>query len=433
MGPFHKIRVQRGPGLGPARRRHATPGGVLPSLVLDFRRRVYAAGTPLAQRQPLDSLLQFTRTGAGWHVDAAGALVSAPANVPRLDHDPASGLPLGLLIEEARSNLLARAAAFGSAPWVAIDAQTIAQTGGGVALLAGTGGGTGLPRLVQTVALPAGLVPVTFWAVVAAGEALAAPLRLSATAPGGPDLAAVFDPASGAVLAQAADPALLQAFALPMGGGHWQVGLTLIAPAGAETLSCGIGIVADAAGGAVALDGAAGALLTRAQAEIGEQPGSWIATDAAPVARAADEVRLPLGDWFTPDAGTLVLHYARRGTDRMCVIGSDTSPQNRLFLSAQTARMVSGTTTYSSSLATPPGPSRVALAVDPSGIEVAVDGSSLGPSGDTIASGAAGTLTLGSNAASGAQWLNGHLAALIFYPSRLAPADLEAVTAQGAG
>ena len=44
-------------------------------------------------------------------------LVSAPANVPRLDYDPITGQPLGLLIESASTNLLTYSGVIGGTNW----------------------------------------------------------------------------------------------------------------------------------------------------------------------------------------------------------------------------------------------------------------------------------------------------------------------------
>jgi len=54
------------------------------------------------------SLVTFTRASSGTFVDSAGVLQTAAVDVPRFDHNPTTGESLGLLVEEARTNLLLR-------------------------------------------------------------------------------------------------------------------------------------------------------------------------------------------------------------------------------------------------------------------------------------------------------------------------------------
>lgn len=69
---------------------------VQPSLNLDFTTK------------QLDPRITFNRedaTACATYTDALGLIKTAPANVPRFDHDPVTGKCLGLLIEESRTNL----------------------------------------------------------------------------------------------------------------------------------------------------------------------------------------------------------------------------------------------------------------------------------------------------------------------------------------
>ena len=65
-----------------------------PSLELDF-----------ANTKALDPRISFTRASTGTCVGADGLIKTAGNNVPRFDHNPATGESLGLLVEEARTNL----------------------------------------------------------------------------------------------------------------------------------------------------------------------------------------------------------------------------------------------------------------------------------------------------------------------------------------
>ena len=67
--------------------------------------------------QRIDPRFKFTRAGAASYYDSQGILRYAPANQPRLDHNPATGEELGLLMEEARTNLLTYSEQFDNAAW----------------------------------------------------------------------------------------------------------------------------------------------------------------------------------------------------------------------------------------------------------------------------------------------------------------------------
>ena len=59
----------------------------------------------------------FTRSSTGTFVGSNGLIQSAAINVPRFDHDPATGASKGLLIEETRTNLKTHSENFSDASW----------------------------------------------------------------------------------------------------------------------------------------------------------------------------------------------------------------------------------------------------------------------------------------------------------------------------
>jgi len=67
-----------------------------------------------AQQERLDSRVTFTRASTGTYVDSDGLIKTAADNEARFDHDPATGESLGLLVEEARTNLITRSIATGA-------------------------------------------------------------------------------------------------------------------------------------------------------------------------------------------------------------------------------------------------------------------------------------------------------------------------------
>lgn len=74
------------------------------------------------------SLITFTRASSGTFVGSAGLLQTAATDVPRFDHNPATGESLGLLVEESRTNLLLRSEEFDNASWGTLNATVSANT-----------------------------------------------------------------------------------------------------------------------------------------------------------------------------------------------------------------------------------------------------------------------------------------------------------------
>ena len=52
----------------------------------------------------LDPRITFTRASSATYVDSAGVLQTATTNTPRFTYNPVTLAPLGLMVEEARTN-----------------------------------------------------------------------------------------------------------------------------------------------------------------------------------------------------------------------------------------------------------------------------------------------------------------------------------------
>ena len=70
-----------------------------------------------AQTKILDSRITFTRASTATYVNSIGILTTAAVNEPRFDHNPTTGESLGLLVEEARTNLITYSQQFDNAAW----------------------------------------------------------------------------------------------------------------------------------------------------------------------------------------------------------------------------------------------------------------------------------------------------------------------------
>lgn len=79
----------------------------------------------------MDGRVAFTRATAASYFDPTGFMVQAASGAPRFEFNPATLAPLGLLLEDARTNLCLRNSAPNNATWVKTNATGTAnsQTG----------------------------------------------------------------------------------------------------------------------------------------------------------------------------------------------------------------------------------------------------------------------------------------------------------------
>jgi hypothetical protein len=89
---------------------------VRPTLNLDF-----------AKTKALDPRVTFTRASTATFVGADGLIQTAASGAPRFDHNPATGESLGLLVEEARTNLLPYSEQFDNGAWTKSNATVTAN------------------------------------------------------------------------------------------------------------------------------------------------------------------------------------------------------------------------------------------------------------------------------------------------------------------
>jgi hypothetical protein len=100
----------------------------VPTATLDLN---FAENKSLIDNITGSGLISFTRASSGTFIGTNGLIQSVASGVPRFDHDPATGESLGLLVEEARTNLARYSSDFGNAAWV--EAGTIKTLNASVA------------------------------------------------------------------------------------------------------------------------------------------------------------------------------------------------------------------------------------------------------------------------------------------------------------
>ena len=132
-----------------------TAARAVPSLDLRF-----ADNKSLVDAVTGAQLVTFTRASSGTFVGSDGLIKTATTNEPRFDHNPTTGESLGLLVEEARTNVLLNSATLSTqSVTVAAAANTLSFYGTGTVTLTGvsTAGplvGTGVNNRVSLTFTP---------------------------------------------------------------------------------------------------------------------------------------------------------------------------------------------------------------------------------------------------------------------------------------
>jgi hypothetical protein len=134
------------------------------------------------------SLVTFTRASSATFTGSDGLLKTATTNEPRFDHNPTTGESLGLLVEEARTNLLLNSGTLSTqSATVTAVAHTLHFTGTGTITLTGAstagplvGTGTGEANRVSLTFTPtAGSLTLTVSGTVANAQLEAGAFRTS--------------------------------------------------------------------------------------------------------------------------------------------------------------------------------------------------------------------------------------------------------------
>jgi hypothetical protein len=252
--------------------------------------------------------ITFTRASNATFFDASGTLQTAANDTPRFDHDPATaGNPSrGLLIEEARTNLLERSAEFDNATW--------SKSGGTITANADTApdGTTTADKFVesavnqthqvfQTVTGVAAIQTASFF-VKAAGRTSCQFLAFNAT-----------DSSIGRVnvdLTNGTTSSVLgTATATSVGNGWYRVAVTYTPTVTNTSFN-----VFPREGGSTSYlgDGTSGILIWGAQLEQGAFATSYIPTTTAAATRAADSaVVTPISSFYNQSEGTLFAEFSR--------------------------------------------------------------------------------------------------------------------------
>lgn len=407
-----------------------------PTLQLDF-----------ARTKRLDPRITFTRlgtTGAATYFGADGLLKIAQNGEARFDHDPVTGESKGLLIEEARTNLATYSEDFrntadagGTRPWAYL-ACTITPNA-----VASPDGSATADRVVETsatsyhglyssITVSAGAT-LTFSCYVKAGERTWIGLEgyTGTTYP-----SVMFNLATGQI---GTITGLATATMQPVGGGWYRCSITYTMVSGTATNAYPLLSANGVAGNlSYAGDPTKGLYVWGAQLEAGAFATSYIPTVASAVTRNADVASMTganFSSWYNQTEGTFVCNTNQSGTYAGAYIlsvdrGLGTfGPRLQLgwsSASAQNFAVVDDASALIASIAQTGWQTVLAyktndFAQSTNGVTAAVD--SLGSVPTGIAA-----LQIGASPTGGSK-LNGHIASLKYFNTRLDNTTLQALSA----
>ena len=398
----------------------------VPSLDLRF-----ADNKSLVDAKTNASLVTFTRASTGTFVGSNGVLQTASTDVPRFDHNPTTGESLGLLVEEARTNLATYSEQFNDASWTktssTITANTVVSpdgltTGDSITSSAGL-----LGRVEQTISQTTGTT-YTLSTFAKANQYTFCQLRITGTVVGA-ITRAYFNLTTGTITGAANCTASIT----PLGNGWYRcsIAYTAILTAAATPRIYGQVDAADTVG-----DGTSGIYIWGAQMEAGAFPTSYIPTTTATVTRAADVASITgsnFSSWYNQTEGTVFAEYRTPASGTRGIAGFNDNTANErieLFTSGTDPKMlvVDGGTTQ----ADLDGGTIVASTMTKTAGAYAVNDFSIVHAAGTAVTDTNGTLPTVNRLLIGADqagnYQNGQTKRLTYWPVRLANPTLQSIT-----
>ena len=389
--------------------------------------------------KPFGDIVTFTRASGGGRFNASGQYEWLPAGQPRFDHDPVTGEPLGILIEEQRTNLLTYSSDFANAAWAKSASlsvtpnSTYSPDGGMATTKVVPPTSSAAHRLAKGLTTVAGSHVVS----VTARQAGYSVLRVEVVTGGAPG--AVHVSLVDGSYAYYGQGVMTGVWVSSTPGGFYRVSVAFTASAASTSLYV-YALPSMGSGNTFTGDGTSGIYIWGAQLEVGSFPTSYIPTESSQVTRAADVCSVnTLSPWYNASEGTLFVEVVVAGsiadgstTPLVSLDGGGTSDVYYLGRTAtrypkfnsRKAGVQDSDLVYVAQI-----PNNVAFkmaaAIRTNDCATSVDGGA--PQTDTsVLIPAVTSMKLG-NFVFGAR-LSGHLKAVRYYPRRLSNADLQTLT-----
>jgi hypothetical protein len=403
---------------------------VLPRMALDFTTGV------------LDSRVTITRAlNTATRVNSSGFIELVNANLPRFDYNPVTLAPKGLLIEEARTNLLTFSEQFDNAAWTKGNTTVTANS------TVSPDGTSTADTLTENTANSQHSIVVASGSrptITAVNHTHSIYVKANGRTSfslynnGGSGAAGAVFNLSTATVTQTGGAQYVASTITNAGNGWYRVTLTFLALAGTSALTVYLGTVV--AGEVYTGDGVSGVFLYGAQTEAGAFATSYIPTTTTSVTRNADVATMTgtnFSDWFNASEGTLACEFGYIGPPKangaVASINNNTT-SNRLlsvevgttsgliatstsgFSGATIAAMVIGNT-YSTS-----------LGVNTTQFAFAYNGNATTQQAGTINATAMTQLEFGGLAGQSTRVQNIYLKNCYYYPQRLTNNEIRATS-----
>ena len=366
-------------------------------------------------------------------------LFNHPAGIPRIEYD-ADGNVLGLLVEEARTNLITYSEDFSNAAWsktntatLAIDALAPDNQTSAVTLVDSGATGTGLVGVSESVVVATSTQYTYSVFMKAAGVSQAGLYLTGFTTPA--NTFTLFDLAAGTVLGvnPAHDAATIESFT----DGWYRCSITFTTDA-ADT-SGNVWVILYDGATAVPLDGTSSILIYGAQLEAGAFPTSYIPTSGSTATRAADVASIPVSAFgYNQSEGTVVCEYSLKGFPpngptgfpRVWYLDQDTGNYVTLFSNEGKAAALrsdeSNTQINSGGALSENTFAKTSATFQSNYIATSTNGANVASSSASWTLDLPTTLSLGN--AGGGRILNGHIKSLRYLPRRLTNDQLVEIT-----
>ncbi|WP_434033730.1 phage head spike fiber domain-containing protein [Cupriavidus sp. a3] len=384
---------------------------------------------------PFAELITFTRASAAWRCNASGILVQDGNNVPRYDYDPVTLQPRGMLVEEARTNLLTHSANFPDASWPKTGCSV---TGNAALSPDGTSSAdkivedtsTGIHAVVRNVTVSVSTT-YTYSVFVKAAERTVAQVQLGNFGNQVASNTVYINLLTGAFTATDASRTVVR----DVGNGWWWVATTVTTTASGTSLAPSAYAVQTMGTSTYTGDGASGIYVWGAQLEAGAFPTSHIPTTTAAVARSADLGLISNLDAFGFNAteGTFVVDAEGYQPGAKYSFGvTDGTTNNMIGVSRQSSSILQSRVTTAGVVASLGLSSsyageqvKVALTYGQGTHTACMNGGSV----LSIASGIPVVNQMRVGAVGTTGQINGWLRSIRYYPRKLSNAELQAITA----